>query len=110
MDDSGPRKIAETLKAYLSRSGFSRRLKQAAVVTDWNDLVGPQIAAVTTPRFISADGTLFVDVVSAAWMQELHMMAPEIVRQLGQRGRKVRQIRWRAAPESPPNGHGAGSL
>jgi predicted nucleic acid-binding Zn ribbon protein len=76
--------------------GLTQRVKQAAVVAEWDELVGPQIANVTRPLWIAADGTLFVGVLSAAWMQELQLMSPTIIRQLGLKGRKIKRIIWRA--------------
>jgi predicted nucleic acid-binding Zn ribbon protein len=86
----------EALEAYIKRRGIKRRLDQASVIPEWDQLVGPQIATVTTPHFVTRDGTLIVSVASAAWMQELQLMSPEILRKLGQRGKKIRRIVWRA--------------
>ena len=59
-------------------------------------LVGTQIAAVTEPQSITADGTLFVPVTTNAWMNELSLMEPELLRALnGKEGRAaIRRIRW----------------
>ena len=88
--------LDEALKAYIKRAGLKRRLDQASVIPEWEELVGPQIAAVTTPHFVTQDGVLLVSVTTAAWMQELQLMSPEILRRLGSRGKKVRRIVWRA--------------
>jgi predicted nucleic acid-binding Zn ribbon protein len=88
--------VGEALQGYFAGKGITRRVKQAAVIADWPELVGPQIAEVTRPISIAQDGTLFVAVASSAWMQELQLMAPSIVRQLCTRGRKVKRIVWRA--------------
>lgn len=88
--------VGEALDHYFERHGMKRRVQQASVVPEWPRLVGPKIAEVTTPREVLRDGTLIVAVRSAAWMQELQMMSPEIVKQLGQRGKKIKRILWRA--------------
>jgi predicted nucleic acid-binding Zn ribbon protein len=88
--------LDEALAAYVKRKGLKRRLTQASVIPEWDDLVGPQIAAVTTPRFVTQDGVLIVSVASSAWMQELQMMSPEILRKLGSRGKQIRRVVWRA--------------
>ncbi len=88
--------LAEALDRYLSKAGVGGRIKQASVVSEWPELVGSQIAKVTEPDSITADGTLFVEVSSAAWMQELQLMAPSIISQLGKRGKTVKRIIWRA--------------
>ncbi len=88
--------LGEALEKYFERHGIKGRIRQASVVPEWCELVGPQIAEVTTPHEVLRDGTLVVSVRSAAWMQELQMMSPEILRQLGARGKQIRRIIWRA--------------
>jgi len=88
--------MAEALEAYLKRAGIKRRVEQASVIPDWAELVGPQIAAVTTPHLVTRDGKLLVAVSSAAWMQELQLMSPTILKRLGERGKKIRRIVWLA--------------
>ena len=58
--------------------------------------MGPQIAAVTEPTSITADGTMFVRVTTNAWMNELSLMEPELLRALNAKeGRApVKRIRW----------------
>jgi predicted nucleic acid-binding Zn ribbon protein len=59
-------------------------------------LVGSQIASVTEPQSITPDGTLFVSVTTNAWMNELSLMEPELLRALNAKpGRMpIRRIRW----------------
>ncbi len=89
-----PSTIGETLKAYFGRHGLIRRVRQASVVHEWADIVGEQVASVTEPDSVGKDGTLRVRVRSAAWMQELQLMSPTIVRQLGERGKSIKRIHW----------------
>ncbi|GAC1477486.1 MAG: DUF721 domain-containing protein [Gemmatimonadaceae bacterium] len=94
--DSGPRPLGEVLRAFLADSGLEKRVEQASVVPEWPTLVGEQIAAVTSPLSVTADGTLFVAVTTNAWMTELSLMEPELLRTLnGKPGRAaVKRIRW----------------
>ena len=92
----GATQLGEALDAYVKKSGLKRRLEQASVVPEWAELVGPKISEVATPHQVAPDGTLFVSVSSAAWMQELQLMSPEILRKLGARGKKIKRIVWRA--------------
>lgn len=91
----GPTPIAEALKRFLTRAGLSKRLGQAGVLEAWPELVGPQIAKVTRPESVSADGVLRVRVATAAWAAELSMMSPQILARLntGRSGR-ITSIRW----------------
>lgn len=87
--------LGDALAGYIKRTGIKRRLDQASVIPEWAELVGPQIATVTTPHYVSQDGVLVVSVTSAAWMQELQLMSPEILKKLGARGKKIKRIVWR---------------
>lgn len=88
--------VGEALDCYLARSGLTRRLRQAQVIPEWPQLVGPQIAAVTQPESVAPDGTLFVNVTTSAWMTELQLMAPEIMARVnaGRGAGRIRTIRW----------------
>ena len=88
--------VGEALDGYLARSGLTRRLRQAQVIPEWPQLVGPQIAAVTQPESVAPDGTLFVNVTTSAWMTELQLMAPEIMARVnaGRGAGRIRTIRW----------------
>ena len=92
----GPMAIGEAMKGYLSRSGLRERLEQSGVLEEWPRLVGPQIARVTSPQSVTKDGTLFVGVASAAWMQELQLMTPTVLARLGERSKAIKRIIWRA--------------
>lgn len=87
--------LRDAVEGYVRRAGLKRRLDQASVVPEWEQLVGTQIATVTTPRSVTKDGTLLVSVRSSAWMQELQLMSPEILRRLGAHGKKIRRVVWR---------------
>ena len=102
-----PTAVGEVLESYLARVGLAERLRQAQVVREWPALVGPQIAAVTQPESVAPDGTLFVRVATSAWMNELQLMAPQILARInagrgdggdrpGRAGRagRIRTIRW----------------
>ena len=88
--------IGEALDKYFESHGIKRRIQQASIIPEWPQLVGPKIAEVTTPHEVLQNGTLVVSVTSAAWMQELQMMSPEIIRQLARRGKRIKRILWRA--------------
>lgn len=91
-----PERMDAALKSFLAESGLGERIEQARLVPEWESLVGAQIAAVTLPRAISADGTLWVWVTTNAWMTELSLLEPELLKALNaDPSRKaVRRIRW----------------
>ena len=91
-----PEPIGGLVASWLGEKGLTGRVEQAGVVPEWPSLVGPQIAAVTSPQSITANGTLFVQVTTNAWMNELSLMEPELLRALNAKdGRTpVKRIRW----------------
>jgi predicted nucleic acid-binding Zn ribbon protein len=91
-----PAAIGDVLAGVLKQSGLAERVEQAGLIPEWPGLVGTQIAAVTEPMSIAADGTMFVNVTTNAWMNELSLMEPELLRALNAKeGRTpVKRIRW----------------
>jgi predicted nucleic acid-binding Zn ribbon protein len=90
-----PESIGKVVGAFLKDSKLEERVEQAAVVPEWELLVGKQIAKVTKPISVTRDGTLFVAVKTNAWMTELSLMEPQLLRALNAKsGRaRVRKIR-----------------
>jgi predicted nucleic acid-binding Zn ribbon protein len=91
-----PSSIADVLAGVLRDTGIAARIEQARIIPEWSGLVGPQISKVTEPTSITADGTLFVIVTTNAWMNELSLLEPELLRALNVKdGRaSVKRIRW----------------
>jgi predicted nucleic acid-binding Zn ribbon protein len=91
-----PSALSDVLAGVLRDSGIAERVEQARLIPEWPALVGAQIAAVTEPTSIAADGTMFVRVTTNAWMNELSLLEPELLRSLNVKpGRvPVRRIRW----------------
>lgn len=104
MTKRSPTSLADALASYLQKEGLVKRMQQAGIVEDWASLVGPQIASVTEPESVTADGILRVRVSTAGWAQELSLMTPRILARLndGRKGR-VREIRWMAGPLGRPS-------
>ncbi|HET7599415.1 MAG TPA: DUF721 domain-containing protein [Gemmatimonadales bacterium] len=101
-DERSPAPLADALASYLQRAGLTKRVQQAAILEEWAALVGPQIAAVTEPQSITADGVLRVHVASAPWATELGLMTPRILARLNQgRSGRVKEIRWVPGPLRP---------
>jgi len=91
-----PERVANIVADVLARRGLSDRVEQAGIIPEWAQLVGEQIAAVTEPRSVSANGTLFVAVTTNAWMNELSLLEPELLRSLNARATRapIKRIRW----------------
>ena len=91
-----PEPLGSALSGFLKARGLAGRVDRASVLFDWPELVGPQIAKVTTPRQITEDGTLFVGVETHGWMTELSLMEVQLLAKINARDghEPVRRIRW----------------
>jgi predicted nucleic acid-binding Zn ribbon protein len=80
----------------LQARGLVERVDQATVISAWAPLVGAQIAAVTEPLRIAADGTLFVAVTTNAWMTELSLLEPQVLLAINRDPARapIKRIRW----------------
>ncbi len=78
-----PARVGELLDGFLERQGVKVQVERVAVLEDWAERVGPRIAAVTWARSV-AEGTLFVEVKSSAWLMELNMMKGRILERLNE--------------------------
>ncbi|MFI5249593.1 MAG: DciA family protein [Gemmatimonadales bacterium] len=95
---SRPAALGAAITDYLRQSGLAERVSQAGVIPEWPQLVGPQVAAVTQPLCVTADGTLFVAVATNPWMAELSLMERQLLAVINVvPGRApVKKIRWQA--------------
>ena len=85
-----PEAVGNIVGAFLKDSKLADRVEQASVVPVWDLLVGKQIANVTKPISVTSDGTLFIAVKTNAWMTELSLMEPQILRALNAKAGRVR--------------------
>lgn len=94
---SQPTSIADVMAKLLAQKGMTERLAQVSAMDDWPQVVGAQIASVTEPLSISADGTLWVRVKTAAWMNELSLLTPTLLKRLNDvpARQPVKQLRFR---------------
>lgn len=86
--------VGKLLSALLEARGLSETVERAGALACWDELVGPQIARVARPAGLR-DGTLFVEVRSAAWSMELNMMRRRLLERLNEgreRGRIERLV------------------
>jgi len=91
-----PKRLGDVMGDVLKDAGIADRVAQANVIPEWRSLVGEQIAKATEPLSVTPQGTLFVAVKTNAWMTELSLLEPELLRRLNQRtGRHpIKKIRW----------------
>jgi predicted nucleic acid-binding Zn ribbon protein len=73
--------LAQLLGNTLQSTGLGKRLQEYRAVEAWDEVVGELVAEHSTATGIR-EGTLFVDVTSSVWMQELQLLRGEIVERL----------------------------
>jgi predicted nucleic acid-binding Zn ribbon protein len=91
-----PEPLSVALSQFLSDKGLNQRVVQSRTIDDWADVVGTQIARVTEAISIRPDGTLLIAVTTNAWMTELSLMEPELIRLLNVHASawRVKKIRF----------------
>jgi predicted nucleic acid-binding Zn ribbon protein len=91
-----PVPVARAMGELFAQLGIDGALRQYNILMSWPDVVGEQIARVTTAMKIER-GILFVSVATAPWRAELVFRKPEIIQKLNhEAGRLViRDIRFR---------------
>jgi hypothetical protein len=76
-------RAGDLLTTLMAGWGLDERLRQYRALLIWDEVVGPQIAAHTRPDRIR-DGILEVGVDQPTWMQQLHLLKPQILAKLNQ--------------------------
>lgn len=79
--DGRPDRVGDLLGGLLRKWGVDREVARQGAKDRWAGVVGERIAGVTRARSV-ASGTLFVEVRSSAWMNELNLMRHELLRRL----------------------------
>jgi len=77
----GTRSASDAVAAALALHGITDQVRAGRVLTEWGDLVGPKIAQRTRPDGIT-DRTLWVEVATSAWLHELNLMRPQLLKGL----------------------------
>jgi hypothetical protein len=87
---SRPRRSLDALPAaraitnVLVLHGIADDVRAERLVTEWTELVGPKIAQRTRPDGVH-NRTLYIEVVTSAWLQELNLLRPQLLANLVER-------------------------
>lgn len=82
--------VGDVVGRLLERRGLAEKVEAATALAEWPERVGLRIAAVTRPLRVS-ERTLFVAVSSSAWLMELDLLKPRLLRHVNA-GRKRGRI------------------
>ena len=88
--------IGEVLKEVLRSRGLGNASELSGLSSKWAAAVGEKVASHAGPEGLRG-GTLTVVVDSSAWMNQLSMLSPEIIRKVNEAlgGGKVEELRFR---------------
>lgn len=94
--------IGSLLEQILAGKGLDKKLRQYRAWSVWDEVVGPQIAQNAQPLRIR-ESTLEVRVANAAWMQQLQLLKPKILKELNSRlgEESLTDIYWRRGEIEP---------
>jgi predicted nucleic acid-binding Zn ribbon protein len=76
--------ISQSLEGLLKKLELDRRVLGWSVLSIWEEVVGPRIAANAKP-VAYRDSKLFVQVATTIWMHELSFTRGEVLRKLNER-------------------------
>lgn len=93
-----PERLGRLVEGVLKARGLAEGVDRGAAISEWEQVVGPQIACVASPMGFDRE-TLFVEVKSSAWLMELQLMERRILAKLNaaRRRGKFRRIVFRLA-------------
>ncbi len=114
-DDRDPQLLDTTVGRLVDDHGWELDLRVHGVFGRWTELVGPEVAAHSTPESFD-DGRLVVRTDSTAWATQLTLLAPTVVRRLNEElghgtvtvidVQGPRGPSWRKGPRSVRDGRG----
>lgn len=98
-----PVPIGQALAEFLDRSGLGKITVMGGLSTRWAELLGSGIAGHARPDSIRG-GVLSVIVDSSVWMNQLSLLAPDVIKKLNQGmggGEQVKELRFRIGAVGP---------
>jgi len=78
-----PRHIGETMKSMFKDMGIDKKLKQHQVLEKWPELVGEQVASMTSAERVH-DKILYIKVKSMTWRTELLFQKQTILKRIAE--------------------------
>jgi predicted nucleic acid-binding Zn ribbon protein len=94
-----PRPLGELLGSLVAGRGWSERMRFGRLKDEWAAVVGPEVAARSTPVGLNA-GVLSIRADGAAWASELTLLGRSIAETVDSYlgGGVVREVRVSAGP------------
>jgi predicted nucleic acid-binding Zn ribbon protein len=77
-DELDPQPLGAVLAGYTEDRGWERPLAEARVFADWASIVGPDVAAHSTPTALH-DGELRIAAQSTSWATQLRLLSASML-------------------------------
>ena len=81
MSKQAAKLIGSGISSVLSSLGIGRKIKQYELLEAWPEIVGKQIADVTTAERMT-EGKLFIHVEQAVWRNELIFLKKDLIEKI----------------------------
>ncbi len=96
---TGPKPISGILQDVLESCGLNNRLEERSLLLNWQEVVGPEIAAHSRAVDIR-DGVLIIDADHGAWRQELSLLIPQLIQKFNAMygAGAVKEVQWLHRP------------
>lgn len=75
--------ISSAVEQLLARKSWKGHVMASRVSLEWNEIVGPEIAARTRPERLD-HGRLYISCEHDVWRTELHYLKPEILKRVAE--------------------------
>jgi predicted nucleic acid-binding Zn ribbon protein len=75
--------LGQIIKQVLERRKMWRQYRQCLIIDQWDQLVGPKIAAVTCARRIERR-MLWVKVSDSTWAYHLTLLKPQLIKKINE--------------------------
>ena len=97
MKNAQPEKIGDFLDVILKKRGLAAQISRTDILDSWDSVTGNKIAEVTEAKAVQ-EATLFVDVQSSVWLNELNFIKKTLLARINRglpRGAKLDRIIFR---------------
>ena len=98
-----PKPAGEILNSTLKYLRLDKKLSRYEGFRHWEEIVGAEVAAVSSPKQISKTGVLSVEAKDSVWCQELNMRKLQLIEAYNQDSRTTTINDMRFVAGNPKN-------
>ncbi len=77
-EDRGPQSFGDSIAELLGDRGWESEITVASVLTNWDETVGPEMAAHCVPRSLES-GVLTIEAESTAWATQIRLLQRQLL-------------------------------